>query len=47
MTQPIPLVVPGFSLFEQNIPLAITIVVVASFLFAGGATIQHLSLIHI
>ena len=43
MTQPIPLVVPGFSLFEQNIPLAITIVVVASFLFAGGATIQHLA----
>lgn len=30
-------------MFEQNIPLAITIVVVASFLFAGGATIQHLA----
>ncbi len=38
-----PLVIPGFSLFEQNIPLAIAIVVVASFLFAGGSTIQHLA----
>lgn len=43
MTQVIPLVTPGFSLFEQNIPLAIAIVVVASFLFAGGSTIQHLA----
>jgi drug/metabolite transporter (DMT)-like permease len=43
MTHPIPLVAPGFSLFEQNIPLAIAIVVVASFLFAGGSTIQHLA----
>ena len=39
----IPLAAPGFSLFEQNIPLAIGIVVVASFLFAGGSTIQHLA----
>ena len=46
MTHPIPLVAPGFSLFEQNIPLAIAIVVVASFLFAGGATIQHLAVGH-
>jgi drug/metabolite transporter (DMT)-like permease len=38
-----PLVIPGFSLFQQNIPLAIGIVVVASFLFAGGSTIQHLA----
>lgn len=38
---PIPL---GITLFEQNIPLAITIVVCASFLFAGGATIQHLAI---
>ena len=43
MTHLIPLVNPGFSLFEQNIPLAIAIVVVASFLFAGGSTIQHLA----
>lgn len=38
-----PLVAPGFSLVEQNVPLAILIVVLASFLFAGGATIQHLA----
>lgn len=38
-----PLLVPGFRWFEQNIPLAIAIVVVASFLFAGGSTIQHLA----
>lgn len=38
-----PQAVPGFSLFEQNIPLAILIVVLASFLFAGGATVQHLA----
>lgn len=43
MTHLLPLVVPGFSLFEQNIPLAIAIVVFASFLFAGGSTIQHLA----
>lgn len=43
MTHPIPLVIPGFSLFEQNIPLAIAIVVVASVLFALGSTIQHLA----
>ena len=43
MALAIPLVTPGFSLFEQNIPLAIAIVVVASFLFAGGSTIQHLA----
>ncbi|HEY3339397.1 MAG TPA: hypothetical protein VGK18_12915 [Propionicimonas sp.] len=43
MTNPIPLVAPGFSIFDQNIPLAIAIVVVASFLFAGGSTIQHLA----
>lgn len=39
----IPLLTPGFSIFDQNIPLAIIIVVLASFLFAGGATIQHLA----
>ena len=43
MTNPIPLAAPGFSIFDQNIPLAIAIVVVASFLFAGGSTIQHLA----
>ncbi len=43
MTLLIPLVAPGFSVFEQNIPLAIAIVVFASFLFAGGATVQHLA----
>jgi hypothetical protein len=43
MTNSIPLVAPGFSIFDQNIPLAITIVVFASFLFAGGSTIQHLA----
>ena len=43
MTNPIPLMGPGFSIFNQNIPLAITIVVFASFLFAGGSTIQHLA----
>jgi drug/metabolite transporter (DMT)-like permease len=39
----IPLFAPGFSLFEQNIPLAIAIVVASSFLFAGGSTVQHLA----
>ncbi len=39
----LPLFIPGFRWFEQNIPLAIAIVVVASFLFAGGSTIQHLA----
>jgi hypothetical protein len=43
MTHPIPLFIPGFSLFQQNIPLAVGIVVFASFLFAGGSTIQHLA----
>ncbi|MGC3992940.1 MAG: hypothetical protein QM779_02225 [Propionicimonas sp.] len=43
MTPLTPLFIPGFSLFQQNIPLAIGIVVVASFLFAGGSTIQHLA----
>ncbi|MFZ0529838.1 MAG: hypothetical protein WAL91_04805 [Propionicimonas sp.] len=38
----IPLAAPAW-LFEQNIPLAIVIVVLASFLFAAGATIQHLA----
>ena len=33
----------GLFHLEQNIPLAITIVVFASFLFASGATIQHLA----
>lgn len=37
----IPLV--GFLHLEQNIPLAITIVAFSSFLFASGATIQHLA----
>lgn len=43
MIHSIPLVIPGFSFGQQNIPLAIGIVVVASFLFAGGSTIQHLA----
>jgi drug/metabolite transporter (DMT)-like permease len=43
MTNLIPLLTPGFSIFDQNIPLAILIVVFASFLFAGGSTIQHLA----
>jgi drug/metabolite transporter (DMT)-like permease len=30
--------------YEQNVPLAIVIVVFSSFLFAGGATIQHLAI---
>jgi drug/metabolite transporter (DMT)-like permease len=38
----IPLV--GLFHLEQNIPLAIAIVVCSSFLFAGGATIQHLAI---
>ncbi|HOC12935.1 MAG TPA: hypothetical protein PLL50_11115 [Propionicimonas sp.] len=42
MTASIPLAAPAW-LFEQNIPLAILIVVFASFLFAGGSTIQHLA----
>ncbi len=42
----VPMFAPGFSIFEQNIPLAILIVVLASFLFAGGATIQHLAVGH-
>jgi drug/metabolite transporter (DMT)-like permease len=33
----------GLFHLEQNIPLAIAIVVFSSFLFAGGATIQHLA----
>ncbi len=43
MPNSIPLLTPGFSIFDQNIPLAIIIVVFASFLFAGGSTIQHLA----
>jgi hypothetical protein len=39
---PIPLV--GLFQLEQNVPLAIAIVVFSSFLFAGGATIQHLAI---
>lgn len=39
---PIPLFTPSSALTQQNIPLAITIMVVGSFLFATGATIQHL-----
>ncbi|HQY98716.1 MAG TPA: hypothetical protein PKV13_01810 [Propionicimonas sp.] len=42
MISTIPLAAPAW-LFEQNIPLAILIVVLASFLFAGGATIQHMA----
>jgi drug/metabolite transporter (DMT)-like permease len=38
----IPLV--GLFHLEQNIPLAIAIVVFSSFLFAGGATIQHFAI---
>lgn len=38
----IPLV--GFLHLEQNIPLAISIVAFSSFLFASGATIQHLAI---
>jgi drug/metabolite transporter (DMT)-like permease len=39
------LLIPLSGLFhlEQNVPLAIGIVVLASFLFASGATIQHLA----
>ena len=33
----------GLFQFEQNIPLAITIVVLSSFLFASGSTVQHLA----
>lgn len=34
----------GLLNLEQNVPLAIAIVVFSSFLFAGGATIQHLAI---
>ncbi|HAM45405.1 MAG TPA: hypothetical protein DCM67_10365 [Propionibacteriaceae bacterium] len=33
----------GFFQLEQNVPLAITIVVLSSFLFASGSTVQHLA----
>lgn len=39
----LPLVAPGIRLFEQNIPLGITIVALASLAFASGATIQHIA----
>jgi len=39
----LPLSGPGFSLFEQNIPLAIAIVVCSSVAYAGGSTMQHLA----
>lgn len=38
------LVSSGITLFSQNIPLAIFIVVCSSFLFAGGATLQHFAI---
>ncbi|MBN9106757.1 MAG: hypothetical protein J0I14_17340 [Propionibacteriaceae bacterium] len=40
------MLIPLSGLFhlEQNVPLAIVIVVLASFLFASGATIQHLAI---
>lgn len=39
----LPTAVTGLSLFEQNIPLAIFIEVMASIFFATGATIQHVA----
>ena len=39
----LPLNAPGFSLFEQNIPLAIAIVVCSSVAYAGGSTMQHVA----
>lgn len=39
----LPLSGPGFSLFDQNIPLAIAIVVGSSVAYAGGSTMQHLA----
>ncbi len=39
----LPLSGPGFSLFEQNIPLAIAIVVCSSVAYAGGSTMQHVA----
>ncbi|MFT4216889.1 MAG: DMT family transporter [Micropruina sp.] len=39
----LPLSGPGFSLFEQNIPLAIAIVVCSSVAYAGGSTLQHVA----
>ena len=39
----LPLAGPGFSLFEQNIPLAIAIVVCSSVAYAGGSTMQHVA----
>ena len=39
----LPLSGPGFSLFEQNIPLAIAIVVGSSVAYAGGSTLQHVA----
>lgn len=39
----LPLIAPSGDWLQQNIPLAIGIVVVASFLFAGGSTLQHLA----
>lgn len=39
----LPLTGPGFLLFEQNIPLAIAIVVGSSVAYAGGSTMQHLA----
>lgn len=38
----LPLIAPGF-LLEQNIPLAIVIVVLSSVAYAGGSTLQHLA----
>ena len=38
----LPLIAPGF-LLEQNIPLAIAIVVGSSVAYAGGSTMQHLA----
>lgn len=41
MVFPMPLVVPGPSLLPQNIPLALTLMIASSLLFALGVTIQH------
>lgn len=38
-----PMIGPGAPLFEQNVPLAILIVVCSSFAYAGGSTLQHLA----
>ena len=39
----LPLSAPGFFQLEQNVPLAIAIVVASSVAYAGGSTMQHLA----